>query len=165
MSFSLHAGMPETTSAAIRVVKGLDREPLYRLVPGDDQLGYALAVVDNKRFIRQVNQNHTYFAAIVGVYRPRRIQQADAFLQSEARARPYLRLIARRQRDEQPRGHHAARQRRQFDRGIEVGPQVHTGTQRCGVCRQSMVGTVDDFYFHPYVVDCKSEQKYGIPRI
>ena len=87
MSFSLHAGMPETTSAAIRVVKGLDREPLYRLVPGDDQLSYALAVVDNKRLIRQVNQNHAYFTTVVGVYCPRRVQQTDAVLQSEAPVR------------------------------------------------------------------------------
>ena len=165
MSFSLHAGMPETTSAAIRVVKGLDREPLYRLVPGDDQLSYALAVVDNKRLIRQVNQNHAYFTTVVGVYCPRRVQQTDAVLQSEARTRTHLCLITRRQRDEQPRWHHAAGQRRQFDWGIKIGPQVHAGAQRCGISGQRMVGTVDDFYFHPYVVDCMSEQKYGIPRI
>ena len=93
--------MAEATASPLRVSENFHRFPGYRFVAGHDELGDAVTVVDDERFIRQVDQNDADFPPVVGVYCTRGVQQSDAFFQGESRARSYLSLVAGRQRDVQ----------------------------------------------------------------
>jgi len=58
------------------------------------QLGNAVAAADRERFSAEVDEDDLHFAAIVAVDGPWRVEAGDAMLDGEARARPYLNLIA-----------------------------------------------------------------------
>src|SRR5258708_11614090 len=63
-------------------------------VPFHDKLSNSHAARDLHGVVAQIDQNHAHFAAIVGIYRARRVGDRDAVPRCETRARPHLRLEA-----------------------------------------------------------------------
>ena len=86
--------MAEATSTAFGVIEGLDSFPVYGFVTGNDHLGDAFTIVDNKRFVREIDQDDADFAPIVGIDGTRRVGHGDTVLQSQTGTRTYLRLDA-----------------------------------------------------------------------
>ena len=61
---------------------------------GNHHLGDTLAVVDDKLFLRQIDEQHAHLSPIVGIDGAGRIQDGDTFLQGQSAARANLCLIA-----------------------------------------------------------------------
>ena len=59
--------MSEAAFAAFAAVEALGRLPDHGGIARHDHLGDAVAVVDGKGFLREVDQDYAYFAAVVGV--------------------------------------------------------------------------------------------------
>lgn len=57
--------------AAFCLIQSLYLDKFTLLTAGYHHLGYALTVVDNKIFSRQIHQNHTDFSPIIGINRSR----------------------------------------------------------------------------------------------
>ena len=77
----------------------------------DHQLCDPVAGRDRVRGIAEVDEQHLDLAAIVFVDRAGRIRDGDAVLEREARARPHLAFVPRRQRDREAGRHRGARAR------------------------------------------------------
>ncbi len=118
-------------------------------------LGNALAIVHYKVFARQVDEQHAHLAAIVGIDGARSVQHGDAMLQGQSAAGAHLGLIARGQSNIQTSLEELALHRAQHHRLLQVGTQVHTGTQRCGIGRQLLMAAVHNFYlYHSFCSFC-----------
>ena len=59
--------MTVSTFATFRFVESLNYDEVALFVTGDNHLGDALAVVDDKLLLREVDEQHTHLAAIVGM--------------------------------------------------------------------------------------------------
>ncbi len=79
-SVLLYSSMTVATLTPFRLVKHFDLQEITLFMTGNDHLGYALAIVDNERLLRQVDQQNTDFTAIISVNRSRRIQHRDPLL-------------------------------------------------------------------------------------
>lgn len=143
---SLDAGVAEAAGAALAVIQSLGPGPLYPGIRRYHHLANTLAVVDRKGLVRKVDKYHTYFAAIVGIYRPGRIDQGDAVLERKAAARTQLHLVAFGKLDAQPGGDESAFERSEYYRFGQVRPHVHTGGQCRGVCRKRVSGSIHNLY-------------------
>ena len=75
--------MAEAAASPLRVSEDFHRFPSYCFVAGHDELGDAVTIVDDERFVRQVDQNDADFPPVVGVYCTGGVQQSDAFFQGE----------------------------------------------------------------------------------
>ena len=138
--------MSKSSVAPFRLVQRVRRQPGGLFVAGDDHLGDAFAILDDKGLGREVHQDDAYLAAVVGIYGARRIEHRDAPLQGQAAAGADLRLIAGGQGDVQARGHQAALQGRQRDGLVQVGAEVQAGGQGRGIRGQGMLRAVYDGY-------------------
>ena len=112
---------------------------------GDDHLGDALSVVHDEILLRQVDEQHAHLTTIVGIDRPRGVEYRDTLLQGQSAAGSHLGLITCGQGDVQTCRDESPLQRFQHDRRIEIGPQVHACTLRCGILRQGLMTFVHDF--------------------
>src|SRR5438270_13242559 len=63
----------------------------------DDELGDALAALDDDGVAAEIGQDDVNLAAIIGVDRAGAVEHGDAVLEGEARARPDLALVPVRQ--------------------------------------------------------------------
>lgn len=86
--------MSETAVATLGSVKFIYRFPLHVAVLGDYHLGYAFAVIDGKRLVREIYHYHPYFSAIIGVYGAGGVDKRYAVLEGESATRPYLTFMA-----------------------------------------------------------------------
>ena len=67
---------------------------LCLLMAGNDHLGNALAVVDDKIFLGEIDEQNTYFSTVVGINSAWRIEYGNPFFQSKTATRTYLCFIA-----------------------------------------------------------------------
>ena len=65
--------MPESACASFCVIEHLNLIPSYLLIVRNHHLRYALAVINDKRLLRQVDENHTNLTPIVGIDGARRV--------------------------------------------------------------------------------------------
>lgn len=140
--------MTESAVATLGLVKRVDGLPFSLLEASDDELGYAVAVVDSEGFGREVDHDDAYLAAIVSIDGARSVEQRDAVFEGEARAGTHLSFIAFGQCDVQPRWHQSALHGLQGDRLVDVGSEVKTCTLSSGILRQVVVRMVDYLDFH-----------------
>ena len=140
--------MPESSVTAFRFVEHLHRFPRHLFVARHHHLSNALTIVDHKRFITQIHQNHAQFTAVVRIHRPRRVQYRDTVFQSQTRTRTHLRFITLRQCNEKTRRHQCALQWSQCEGRLEVSTEIQTCTLRSGIFWQRMLRTIHDFYLH-----------------
>ena len=108
----------EAAAATLGVAEFLHLYDFGLLVAGDDHLGDALAVVDDEVFLREVDEDDAYFAAVVGVDGAGRVEHRDALLQRQSAAGPHLRFVAHWQLHEKPRLHEPAFHGLQRNRSI-----------------------------------------------
>ena len=87
---SIAAGVPEATLATFGFVEDLHCNQFGLLVASYHHLSYAFSVVNNKRFVAQVNHNHAYFTSVISIDGARRIQQRYAMLERQTAAGTYL---------------------------------------------------------------------------
>ena len=146
-----HTGMSEPASTTLGVVENFHLCPFHLLVSGHNHLRYPLSIVDDKRFLGQIDENNTYFASVVGVDCSRCVQDGDPFLDGKSATGPHLCLITFRKGDEKSRWHKAPLQGCQCDRLIEIGTQVHSCRLLSLVCWQLMMGAVDDSDVHVFL--------------
>ena len=133
----------------------LDEIALFVL--GKHHLGDALPVVDDEVFLREVDEQHHDFAAIVGINGARRVEHGDAMLQGKTAARTYLRLISHWQSHEKARRNQSALHRMEHDGFVDVSTQVHARTLRCGKRRERLMPLIDNLYFqHNSRIFCKN---------
>ena len=85
--------MSKPACATLGLVERLDRYPLRPVVPCDHHLADPLAIVDGEGLVREVHQDNANLATIVGIDRPRRIEQRDAMLQRQPAPWAHLGLI------------------------------------------------------------------------
>ena len=121
---------------------------LGSLVAGDDQLSYALAVVNNEVLIGEVNEHDANLTTVVGIDSTRGVKHGDAMLQGQATAGTHLCLITRREGDVQTRGNKPTFQWTEHDWLVNVGTEIHASTLRRGILRQGLMAAVHYFYFH-----------------
>lgn len=140
--------MTEAAGTSFRFGKYLYGFPFRLLVAGDDHLGDALAVLDEKRLVGEVDKDDADLATIVGIDGAGSVENCDAVLDGKAAARTNLSLVARRQSHEEARGDKAALQGLQRYGRLDVGTKVHTCRLRRGILRQRMVAAIDYLYFH-----------------
>ena len=79
----------------------------------DDHLGDAQAAGHGETLLPQIDEEHLYLAAIVGIHGSGRIEHRDPMPEGEARAGAHLGLVAGLQLDREPRRHQGARKRRE----------------------------------------------------
>ena len=140
--------MTEASGTSLRLGKYLYGFPFCLLVAGDDHLGNALAVLDDKRLVREIDKDDAYLATIVGINSAGSIEHSDAVLDGKATARTHLSLVTRRQSHEQTRRNKAALQGLQLYGRLDIGTKVHTSRLRRGILRQWMMTAIDYLYFH-----------------
>lgn len=148
MCVLLLSRMSESAVATFGLVKRVDGQPFSLFEASDDELGYAIAVIDSERFGREVDHDDAYLAAIVGIDGARSVEQRDAMFEGEARAGAHLSFVAFGQCDAQPCWHQSALHGLQGDRLIDVGSEVKTRTLSSGILRQVVVRMVDYLDFH-----------------
>ena len=140
--------MSETASAALCLVQRLRETPLSLFVTSYHQLCHALAIINGKRFGREINQYDTYFASIVGIYGTWRIEYGYTMLQCQPATRTHLSFHTTRKGDAQARRHKFALHRLQHYRGVEVGTQVQTSRLFGRIFRQWMMRCIYYLDFH-----------------
>ena len=137
--------MPIASFTPFSLVEHVHRHEQSLIVSGDDHLGDALSVVHDEILLRQVDEQHAHLTTIVGIDRSRGVEYRDTLLQGQSTAGPHLGLIACWQGNVQSRRDESPLHGFQHDRRIEIGPQVHAGTLRCGILRQWLMTFVHDF--------------------
>ena len=96
--------MPEPAGAAFGPGKGVHRDKLRFLDPGENQLRYPVATIDRKRLSAEIEQDYPDLATIVGIDRSRCVQHANAVFECEPAPWPYLSLVSLGDGDGDPRG-------------------------------------------------------------
>jgi hypothetical protein len=96
----LSACAAEAALPALGIGKAFYCLPRYALVGSDYHLRNPHAVFYHKSFLRKIDQRHTNFTAIIGIYRPHGVDKANAMFYRQATARAYLCFIARWKLDE-----------------------------------------------------------------
>lgn len=127
--------MPVAAFTAFGLVKFVHFNELRLLMTGNHHLGNALTIVHYKGLIRQVDEHHANLAAIVGIDGAGRVEHGKPVLQGQSAAGTYLCLIACGQCNVQSGGYEFALQRLQLYWLSEIGSQVETCTERCGIGR------------------------------
>ena len=107
-------------------------------------LCYALAVVYDEFFSRQVDKKHHQLTTIVRVYCARAIQYCDTFLECQSTTRANLCLKALWQSHIQSCRNESSLHRFQYYRLFDVGTQVHACTLLGSIGWQRVVALVDD---------------------
>ena len=143
--------MTVSTFATFRFVESLNYDEVALFVTGDNHLGDALAVVDDKLLLREVDEQHTHLAAIVGIDGTRTVQNGDTLFQSKSATWTDLRLETCGQCDVQACRYESALEGFEYDGFIQIGTQVHACALFCGISRKLLMATVDYVYFdHVY---------------
>ena len=86
--------MAVTAFATLCLVKFFDNHEVTLFMTGNHHLGDALTIVDDKVFLRQVDEYHTNLTTIVGINGSWRIQHGKTMLQCQSTTWTYLSLIA-----------------------------------------------------------------------
>ena len=98
---------------------------------GDDHLGDALAVVDDKVLVAEVDEDDADLATVVGIDGAGAVKDSDAFLKRQSAARTHLSLVARGQLHEKACLHktslHWLKRNWSFR---QEGTQIHACRQR-----------------------------------
>src|SRR5271156_6276635 len=88
--------MPEAAAAARTWLKLNDLDQFGLRHGSDYELGDSVAGMNRDRLGPQIHKQYFNFTAIVGVDRPRRIDQRETLFERSSAARPHLSLEARR---------------------------------------------------------------------
>ena len=119
--------MPETSGAAGGLGQLFDRHELDVGDALDHELRDAIASRDGHRLGAVVDDDDPHLAAVVGVDRPRAVQERDARAQGQAASRADLRLEAGRHRDRDAGRNQRPPPRRNDHRIGDARPQVEAG--------------------------------------
>ncbi len=103
----------------------------------DHHLRDALTAFDHDRLGAEVDRDDLDFTAVVRVDGAGAIEQRQSMLQGQPAPRPDLRLEAGRQRERNPGGNQYPLVRRDLDRSIEIGVEIHAGRSRRHIRRQT----------------------------
>jgi len=125
--------MTESSSAPLSGLEVFSLKPCHTRIGRHYHLRYPVAIIYDHVFLSEINENHTYFAAIVAVYGARGVKHCNPFIQSQAGSWTYLCLITLRQRYAYARGDQASLSRRQCHRYRKTSPQVHSCRPACGI--------------------------------
>ena len=140
--------MAEATSTAFRFRQHLHGFPLSLFMTRYHHLCDAFAVGNEEWFIREVDQDDTDFATIVGIDGARSIQHGDAMLDGQAAARTHLCLETRRQSHEEPCRNKASFHWPQLDGRLYIRTKIDACRLRRGILWQRMMAAIDYLYFH-----------------
>ena len=144
----LCTAMSEASCASFGLGKYLYGFPFCLLVSCNDHLGNALAVLDEKRLVGEIDKDDADLATIVGIDGAGSVEDSDAVLDGKTTAGAHLSLVARRQSHEETRRYKAALQGLQLYGRLDIGTKVHTSRLRRGILRQWMMTAIDYLYFH-----------------
>ena len=139
--------MSISASTALRVIKFIDNDEIHLLMACHNHLCYALTWIDDKRFLREIDEQCHEFSTIICIYSARRIEHRDAMFQGKTAARTYLRLIAYGQGNVQTCRYQSALKRIESDRLRDICTKIHSSTLRCGILRERLRTVVYYFYF------------------
>lgn len=92
--FSVFPRVTESAGSPFGIVEDFDRFPFYLLAGGNDHLTDPFAIVDDKGFVRQIDEDNSDFPPIVGIDGTRRIQQGDSMFDGQSAPGTHLGLIA-----------------------------------------------------------------------
>ena len=155
MIFDVRAGeliaarVTKAASAASCVfIKLRDQLPLHDLMTGNDHLSDALAVVERKGLLGEIDHKDLQLTTIIRIDSPRAIGQGNTMLQRKSTTRSDLRFVAFRDLKEKTRGNKAAPERLQYNWLREISTDIHTCSTRCGVVRSRMLRLIDQLDTH-----------------
>ena len=155
MIFDVRAGeliaarVAKTASAASSIlIKLRDQLPLHDLMTGNDHLSDALAIVERKGLLGEIDHKDLQLTTIIRIDSPWAIRQGNTMLQCKSTTRADLRFVAFGDLKEEPRGNKAALERLQYNRLREISTEVHTSSTRGGVVRSRMVRLIDQLDTH-----------------
>ncbi|EJW94171.1 hypothetical protein EVA_17724 [gut metagenome] len=140
--------MSESTCTALGFIEHFNRSPFHYFMTGYNHLGDAFAILHHKVFLREVDEDNPDFTTIVGVDRSGGIEHANTFLEGQTGTGTDLGLIACGQGDGEAGGHQSALEGVKYDGLVQMGAQIHSGTQCGRISRQGMAGAIDNLYFH-----------------
>ena len=110
------ARVTKTASAASSIlIKLRDQLPLHDLMAGNDHLSDALAVVERKGLLGEIDHKDLQLTTIIRIDSPRAIGQGNTMLQCKSTTRADLRFVAFGDLKEEARGNKAALE------GLKVG--------------------------------------------
>ena len=124
--------MTVSAGSAFGFIEFINLDEIALFVLSQHHLGYTFTIVDYEILCREINEQNHDFAAIIGIDGSRRIQYGNAMLQSQTAARTDLRFITCRQSHIKTGWHQSSLNRMKHDCLIDVCPQIHAGTLRCG---------------------------------
>ena len=156
--------MAESACASFCVGKNLNLFPLHLLMTGDNHLSYTLSIFYDKILDRKINEDDAYFTPIVSINCSRRIQHGDAPFDGKSASRAHLCFVSWRKGDVESRRHQTALKGLQHQRIIQIGPQIHSSRERCGIRRERMTGFIDNLYVHEIISKSRvllSERGFG----
>ena len=113
-------------------------------MPCYHHLADTFAGFDGLRLAAEVDEDDAHLAAIVGIDGTGCVEYGQSAFEGETAARTYLRLITRRQFDEQTCRNQSALHRLQRNRLVDMASDIHTGCLRALVTRQRVVTLIDN---------------------
>ncbi len=117
----------------------------------NNHLGHAIAPSYHKRILPVIDHEQLYLSPVVGVNRPRRIDEGNSMFQGQTATRSDLGLIASRKGNGQPGGNSLPTTRQDRDLLIDSGADIHAGgllrhipwQRQIVAARQSYDGNLD----------------------
>ena len=139
--------MTEGAVAAFSVVDFLYRFPFNVGIGGNHHLANALAGIDYKRFLGQIDKNYLNFATKIGIHRAGRVHDTNAVFERKTTAGTDLQFVSLRQLHAQPCGNKHAFERLEHYGVFDSGMDVHTCSRRGLVGRKRPARFVYYLYF------------------
>lgn len=152
--------MSKSAFASLGVGERVGGLPLRLCVGGNDELGYAVAIVDRIGLLGEVGDDDADVATIVGIDSAWRVEASDAVFERHPRPWAHLCFIACGKGDVDACGNKAALEGLKGDGRSDKGAQVHSCTLCCGILWQWVMGVIDDGYFYHFCFffsDCDGE--------
>lgn len=147
--------MTETASSSFCFIKHLHFEQCWLLMLSDNHLRYPLSVINDKRFVGEVDKYDAHFSAIVSVNSAWRVQHGDALLYCKSAAWSNLRLIPCWQSHKKTCRYKNSGKRGKSYWLFEIGTQIHACRLLCSILRQSMMRFIYNSNFHNVQIWCK----------
>ena len=131
--------MAEAALPSYGFIQGFPLSPLPPANPAYDHLSHAIAPPYGKRVLAVIDHEQLYLSPVVGIDRPRRIDEGNSMLKGQAAPGSYLGLVADRKGNNHSRGYHFSTARHDRDLLIDGGANIHAGGLLCHIPGQRQV--------------------------
>src|SRR5574344_1839702 len=127
--------MAKSPTASVCLVKNIYCNKCSLFAFRDDHLCNTFAILNNKIFIREIDQDDTYFATVISINSHRSIEYCKYPLKSQYTKRSDLCLVTCRKRKIKTGRYQSTFERFQGNRFIKVCTQIHACALFRGILR------------------------------